>query len=87
MMPIEVGTKRAVVTRGATAITVGKIGPRKKPSRIRPAVAAALPGRSQVSALMTVTPARQMCIRPAAVRPSRVTIGLSRNRPTVSPNQ
>ena len=84
--PMAVGTSRGAVSVGTSAIAVGKSGPRRKPTRARPAPAAA-PGSAHVSSDAAATPTRQKSISRSAVAPSRSARGLRTNRPTVSPSQ
>ena len=85
--PMALGTSRAWVSCGVTAIVVGKTGPRKKPSTIRATLASAAAGDSQARTAAAVTPARQVYTMPVADAPTRAAAGLIRNRPRVSPSQ
>src|SRR5665213_326897 len=87
MTPIAVGTNRLVVRFGTTAIAVGKIGPRKNPSRTKPALAIAAAGATQASTALAVTPARHANVMLAEVDPIQLASGLIRNRPRVNPSQ
>src|SRR5712691_6012985 len=85
--PIAVDCSRALLICGASAIVVGKIGPRKNPSSPSATPTGAAPGTSQTKVAQARTPVRQPYIIPIADRPNLVAIGLIRNRPRVSPSQ
>src|SRR6266404_3236738 len=85
--PMAADASRGCVSSGATAMVVGKTGPRKKPSTTSAAPAAIPEGASQASMVAAAIPARQQYIRPDVVAPSRAATGLIRNRPAVSPSQ
>src|SRR5690606_38670874 len=86
MSPIAVGTSRASVTSGTTAIVGGKIGPRQEPRTVRPTTATGA-GDSHTSAAVTATATRHPVLVPTVDSPARVATGLMRNRPRVSPSQ
>src|SRR5690606_3058685 len=87
MSPMAVGTSRASVRFGTTAIAVGNTGPRKNPSSTSPAPATSPAGAAPISAADAAIPARQAYAIPTVVQPGRSAAGLIRNRPAVSPSQ
>src|SRR5664279_397848 len=85
--PTAVATSRDDVSRGTNDIRVGKMGPRKNPSRASPTLASAATGATQDKAALAATPTRQVIVMLAAVIPNRRATGLITKRPTVSPSQ
>src|SRR5690606_40339872 len=87
MSPMAVGTSRASVRFGTTAIAVGNTGPRKNPSSASPAPATSPAGAAQISPTDATIAPRHTYAIVTVLQPSRAATGLIRNRPAVRPSQ